>query len=219
MGAGKRADKLLKGGTCKLSIWREGRMKNFTAILEGVAVSIIENVCKRIGLVDIINHLAGNKTHKKNVPPIGERTKLMITNRLTSPTPLYKIKDWFNNNGLEMFYGCKADSFNDDALGRALEKIADNGSLIISKVSLAAADAYNLKFSKLYTDVTSISFEGAYEKSNQIKHGYNRDKRPDLKQLNISLNVDPKSRLPLGFDVYAGNTPDAKIIIPSTRKK
>ena len=143
-------------------------MKNFTAILEGVAVSIIENVCKRIGLVDIINHLAGNKTHKKNVPPIGERTKLMITNRLTSPTPLYKIKDWFNNNGLEMFYGCKADSFNDDALGRALEKIADNGSLIISKVS---------------------------------------------------LNVDPKSRLPLGFDVYAGNTPDAKIIIPSTRKK
>jgi len=35
-------------------------MKNFTAILEGVAVSIIENVCKRIGLVDIINHLAGN---------------------------------------------------------------------------------------------------------------------------------------------------------------
>lgn len=56
-------------------------------------------------------------------------------------------------------------------------------------------------------DVTSTYFEGLARQNKKAAHGYNRDQRPDCKQVCIGLVVTPEG-LPMAYEVFAGNRHD-----------
>jgi transposase len=60
-------------------------------------------------------------------------------------------------------------------------------------------------------DVTSTYFEGQCRGNPLAKRGYSRDSRPDCLQVCIGLVVTEEG-LPLGYEVFAGNTHDSKTI-------
>jgi transposase len=60
-------------------------------------------------------------------------------------------------------------------------------------------------------DVTSAYFEGQCSRNPLAQRGYSRDQRSDCKQVCIALVVT-RSGMPLGYEVYAGNTADVTTV-------
>jgi transposase len=60
-------------------------------------------------------------------------------------------------------------------------------------------------------DITSSYFEGAYEDSDIVKFGYNRDGKRGHEQMVIGLLCGPDG-CPVGVEVFPGNTQDAQTV-------
>ena len=60
-------------------------------------------------------------------------------------------------------------------------------------------------------DITSSYFEGAYEQSDLVTFGYNRDGKRGHEQMVIGL-LCSKEGCPVGVEVFAGNTQDASTV-------
>jgi transposase len=61
-------------------------------------------------------------------------------------------------------------------------------------------------------DITSSYFEGAYEASDIVLFGYNRDGKRGHEQVVLGLLCDERG-CPVGVEVFAGNTQDAQTVI------
>ncbi len=61
-------------------------------------------------------------------------------------------------------------------------------------------------------DITSVYFEGAYEASELVKFGYNRDRKKGREQIVVGLICNAQG-CPIGVEVYAGNTKDETTVI------
>jgi transposase len=70
---------------------------------------------------------------------------------------------------------------------------------------------FDLKYDLLLYDVTSTYFEGEAARNELAKRGYSRDHRPDCKQVCIALVVS-RNGMPLGYEVFAGNTHDSRTV-------
>jgi hypothetical protein len=70
---------------------------------------------------------------------------------------------------------------------------------------------FDLPFDLLLYDVTSTYFEGQCQGNPKAQRGYSRDSRSDCPQVCIGLIVTEEG-IPLGYEVFAGNTHDSKTI-------
>lgn len=161
-------------------------------------------ILRVLGVREAVNTLCSSD----HAVPHGNIVELLVTNRLQAPRPLYKVQDWLAQTALASTLGVQAEQAHDTRLGETLDALYDQREAIWQKVILAAVRHYHLSLDWLHYDITSTYFEGAYEESDLVTFGYSRDKRPDSKQLNISLTT-MQSGLPLAFAVLVGKTADA----------
>jgi len=117
----------------------------------------------------------------------------MVLDTLSGRTPLYRLKEFFQEKDTELMLGSQIDPelFCDHNLGRVLDKIFDTGTqAIFSQLSQNAVKRFDIDSRKVHFDTTSISVYGDYELSQdpfKITYGHSKDHRPDLKQFLISL--------------------------------
>jgi transposase len=107
----------------------------------------------------------------------------------------------------------KVEWFNDDVLGRTLEKLYRAGpEAIFMQITSKAYGEYSGRF--FHNDTTSINLQGEYKQEEgdldavpiEITHGFSKDGRPDLKQVVISLVMSDS--LPVFIKALSGNTSD-----------
>ncbi len=111
--------------------------------------------------------------------------------------------------------GQLAERFNDDRVGRALDRLfkADRAALL-TDIVLTAIKEFELDTSRVHNDSTTVTLTGQYDgykdtKAAKPKYGHNnKDHRPDLKQLLFSLSVAGDGAVPLYFKVWDGNVTD-----------
>jgi len=114
----------------------------------------------------------------------------------------------------------EAGKYNDDRLGRSLDLlfVADRASFL-TEVSAKAIVVHQLETETIHNDSTSVTFLGAYDaddpKAVTITHGYNKDHRPDCKQIVFGLNITEDGHVPLGYQLYDGNHADVTTHIPN----
>lgn len=172
---------------------------------------LISALCDEIKLEDLINGaLAWEPSYWKVSP--GTHIKAMIINILCSRMPLYRISEFFATQDTEQLFGAgyEASAFNDDALGRTLDRLFEAQSWkVYSELSLTVLRTLGLPLNLLHADTTSFSLHGDYtdQEDLRITYGYTKDKRPDLKQIVIGLGVTPQ-RLPVIAKVENGNLDD-----------
>lgn len=136
--------------------------------------------------------------------------QLLVKSVLLQPNALYRIGAWAQNFDPVWM---PAGHFGDDALGRALDRLfqADRASLLTSLI-IQAIQAFRIETAQIHNDSTSVKFSGAYEhqKPNgvQLRRGFSKDHRPDLKQLVYCLSVSADGAVPIHFKSYAGNQSD-----------
>lgn len=184
------------------------------------ALPIVNRFIERMGLESLL---------EKALPPTNSSQKisnakmitLLVRSVLIERNPLYQISEWASIHDPKLIGldGAPANCLNDDRVGRSLDALfdADRASLM-TQVVLRVVSEFDLDLTQLHNDSTSITFTGDYtfeppagaggKKAAAIKHGHNKDHRPDLKQLVFSLSVSRDGAVPIHCKVYDGNTTD-----------
>ena len=72
-------------------------------------------------------------------------------------------------------------------------------------------ELFDLEYDLLLYDVTSTYFEGEAKANPLAQRGYSRDNRGDCKLVCIGLVVS-RCGMPLGYEVFAGNTADSTTV-------
>jgi len=135
---------------------------------------------------------------------------LLVKSLLLKPNALYRIEAWAQTYDPALL---PAQHMGDDALGRALDRLfeCDRASLMTALV-LQAVKAFHIQTDQIHNDSTSVKFCGAYQHQNpkavQLRRGFSKDHRPDLKQLIYCLSVSADGAVPVHFKTYAGNQTD-----------
>ncbi len=146
---------------------------------------------------------------------------IMVANIVCSSRPLYQIEKWAADymDGIAE-NGLNASIYNDDQLARKLDLLykADRNSFM-TELSSNAIDVYLLEMEQMHNDSTSITLIGQYLREHmnavKIKHGFNKDYRPDCKQIVFGLNITADGNVPLSYELFDGNRTDDTTHIPN----
>jgi transposase len=135
---------------------------------------------------------------------------------LSGRSPLYRLEEFFAQHDTELLLGkaLPAQAFNDDTVGRVLDRLYEIGTMKLFTACAVRADPlFGLDKRHVHFDTTSMSVYGDYalpedqEVPFTITHGYSKDKRPDLKPFVLAtLCVD--RAVPLWGKPYDGNASD-----------
>jgi transposase len=145
---------------------------------------------------------------------------LLIANLLLARQPLYALAEWAARR-VPAFLGLLPEhcaGLNDDRVGRALDHLqrADRASLLTALV-LQVVREFHIDLEQFHQDTTTVTFSGQYagqrpatqsERPPRITFGYNKDHRPDLKQLLYSITISADGAVPIHCKIYDGNTSD-----------
>jgi transposase len=132
--------------------------------------------------------------------------------RLCEPSSELRIAETlYERSPLPDLLGVPADRVNDDRLYRTLDRLLPHKAAMEKHLSDRLGTLFELTYDLLLYDVTSTFFEGQSNGNPTAARGYSRDQRPDCKQVNIALVVS-RCGLPLGFEVFAGNTHDCQTV-------
>jgi transposase len=148
---------------------------------------------------------------------------LLVTNLLLARQPLYALAAWTARRVPEHLglQPGQAALLNDDRSGRALDHLqrADRASLLTALV-VRAVRAFAIDLAEFHQDTTTVTFTGEYaaqppaglaRRPPRITFGYNKDHRPDLKQLLYSLTLSADGAVPVHCKLYDGNTTDDQV--------
>jgi transposase len=146
---------------------------------------------------------------------------IMVANIVCASHPLYKIQQWVADytDGLSE-HPINAADYNDDQLAKNLDRLfeADRHSFM-TELSSNAIDTYLLETNQVHNDSTSITFIGEYKNEDpeavKLKYGFNKDHRPDCKQIVFGLNITADGNVPLTFELFDGNRTDDTTHIPN----
>lgn len=142
---------------------------------------------------------------------------LLIHNILTSPNPLYEMKDWLKPLDAEKV-GLTPEEvpfIQDDRVGRALTRFYNSRHKdVFFRLALRAIKIFDLDCSQIHHDTTSVTVAGKYDgwsATELLTYGRNKDHRPDLKQLVLGLNVTADGAIPISYRIYDGNQTDDRL--------
>jgi len=179
------------------------------------AVPVIISLCRTAKIAEIINRMVKWNEDNTKVSP-GLLIEALVVCIMCGRKPLWKVEQFWADQDLALlFQGVDLTSYhqlNDDALGRALDKLAEvDMKELLSSASLALLSAHNLAISSIHLDTTTKSVQGAYENDShdlfKIEYAYGKDHRMDLKKFKIGVAIQEQG-LPVFSELMAGKKPD-----------
>lgn len=147
----------------------------------------------------------------------GQVIEALIANRLTSPSPLWRVGDWAREWAVAEVFGIGPEDLNDDRIARALDAIAPQVEQITGSVGAAAIGAFGVQVSRLHWDMTSISLHGAFDEVDDDfpapRYGHPKDRRPDLKQVQTGLAVSADGGVPIFHRAFDGGAGEVNQVV------
>jgi len=184
------------------------------------ALPIVNYFCRRVGLDEAL---------AAHVPDDDRRLRLaraaalgvVVRNLVIEHEPVYALGEWAApyQPTLLGLGSSDVELLNDDRVGRSLDRLfdADRASLL-TEVVLRAVRSFGIDCAELHNDSTTVTFTGNYRRGDgrprggkataEITFGYNKDHRPDLRQLVWILTVTADGAVPIAHRVVSGNTTD-----------
>jgi transposase len=175
---------------------------------------IVSAYARTLGMVEEVDRLCGSKRGISD----GQIVLALVLDALSGRSPLFRLPQAFAKLDTELLLGeaISAEKLNDDAVGRALDRIFEVGTgKVLSAVALRAVKLFDLDTTHVHHDTTSRTVYGDYdlygeETHNQpfvITFGFSKDHRPDLKQLVHSL-LCVDAGIPINSTCENGNLSD-----------
>ena len=184
------------------------------------ALPVINHFLDRLGLDELWGRYVPPTDRRHGVAP-ATALGVLLRNLLVQRAPVYGLQEWaapLEPAQLRLAPD-ERPRLNDDRVGRALDRLfdADRASLLTAVV-VQAVRAFRVDLEQLHNDSTTVTFAGQYATARGaarrgrptlvITQGYNKDHRPDLKQLLWILTVSADGAVPVHFRACDGNTSD-----------
>jgi transposase len=179
---------------------------------------IVKAYADKIGVVEVINQLVPTEMA---IDP-GTIVLGMILDTLSGRSPLYRLEEFFTHQDTALLLGkgVPPEAFQDDTVGRVLERLYATGTMKVCTACAVRADRV-FGFDKRYVhfDTTSITVYGDYlppeetpeqEVPFRLTYGYSKDKRPDLKQFGFATLCVARA-IPLWGKPEDGNASDKTV--------
>lgn len=125
------------------------------------ALPVIARYCRRLDVAGIVDRAC--PVRDVAIVSHGQVIEALVANRLSAPTPMWRVSDWADAWAVDETFGIPASALNDDRIARALDAIAPECDHIVGSVGARAISAFGIEVSRLHWDMTSISLYGAYE--------------------------------------------------------
>jgi transposase len=184
------------------------------------ALPVVNEVLRRLRLVEIVDRYLPARDARVKIDP-AVVVAVLVCNALLGHRPGYAVGQWAASYDAALFGldGGQRALLTDDRLGRVLDQLfdADRASLLTELV-LLAVEEFDVDTGECHNDSTSITFRGGRPDRGggrrggkavpALKHGHNKDYRPDLPQLLWILTVSADGAVPLLHRVADGNTTD-----------
>jgi len=137
---------------------------------------------------------------------------ILVIARFCEPSSELHIEHtWYRRSALEELLGVPIAKVYTDRLYQGLDLLLLHKAALEKHLKERLGNLFDLKYDLLLYDVTSTYFEGQCPGNPKAKRGYSRDSRSDCLQVCIGLVVTEEG-IPLGYEVFAGNTHDSKTI-------
>ncbi len=137
---------------------------------------------------------------------------ILVLARFCQPSSELHIEHtWYRKSALEELLGVAAAKVYTDRLYEGLDLLLPLKGALEKHLKERLGSLFGLRYDLLLYDVTSTYFEGQCRSNPLARRGYSRDSRPDCLQVCIGLVVTEEG-IPLGYEVFAGNTNDSKTI-------
>jgi transposase len=137
---------------------------------------------------------------------------ILTIGRFCEPSSELHIADtWYRRTALEDLLGVRVEQVHHRRLYEGLDALLPHKEAIEAHLKARLGDLFDLKYDLLLYDITSTYFEGECKRNPMARRGYSRDSRPDCLQVCIGLVVTEEG-IPLGYEVYDGNTHDSTTI-------
>jgi len=164
---------------------------------------------RRLGLHTLLRELI--ESGREEVPWELAACVLSIARFCGQKSELEVAERWYADSALEDLLGVPVGHINDARLYRALDVLHAHKDQLCAHLQARYQSWFGVEFEFLLYDVTSTYFEGQAAGNVKARRGYSRDQRPDCKQVNLGLVVTPEG-LPIGYEVFAGNTADVTTV-------
>jgi transposase len=184
------------------------------------ALPVVNEVLRRLRLVEIADRYLPARDARVKIDP-AVVVAVLVRNVLLGHQPGYAVGQWAASfdPALLGLTGPQAGLLTDDRLAAVLDQLfdADRASLLTELV-LRAIDEFGVDTSQCHNDSTSVTFQGTRPDRGggrrggkavpALKHGHNKDHRPDLPQLLWILTVAADGAVPILHRVVDGNLTD-----------
>lgn len=196
----------------------ETRYKSQTLEHLGLVAAMFDE----LGIGELVDELIPQDFEQRSIT-LGQAMKAMVLNGLGfANRRLYLMPEFFENKPTERLLGegVSPEQINDDALGKALDKLYDFGpSELYSVIASRAARRLQVEPKIGHLDTTSFHVDGRYNSEVEVSEteeaglirltkGYSRDHRDDLNQVVLELIVEHQASLPMLMRPLSGNTSD-----------
>ncbi|MFZ2225565.1 MAG: IS1634 family transposase [Candidatus Deferrimicrobium sp.] len=184
------------------------------------ALPVVNHFLGRIGLEELLERYVPHTDRRCRIAP-SRALGLLLRNILLGRSPVYALEQWAApfDPALLGVAPSQIPLLNDDRVGRSLDRLfsADRASLL-TEIVVRAVREFGIDLTQIHNDSTTITFSGEYAGARgrprrgrptlSITHGFNKDHRPDLKQLLWILTVSADGAVPVHFRACDGNTTD-----------
>ena len=200
-------------------------------------LGLIAGVIDELGLVELLDELfPPHPQNHITTGQVVKAMVLNCLGFLSAP--LYLFSEFFESKPVEHLLGegIEAKHLNDDRLGRVLDQLWSFGlSSLFVRLAMIAVAKFDVSVKQTHLDSSSFAVHGEYlpesnssssantlpatepdiealEESEpvaiEVRRGYSRDHRPDLKQFVTNLCCSRDGGVPLFLEVASGNQSD-----------
>lgn len=137
--------------------------------------------------------------------------QVMVANRLIEPLSEWALIEWAQRTALPELLDIRLSKTTKDRLYRVSDELLKHRKPIETTLRDKTRDLFGLKRSVILYDVTNTHFEGVCAKNPKAKHGKNKQKRNDCRQVAVGMAFD-ENGFPLAHEVFEGNMADTKTL-------
>ena len=104
------------------------------------ALPVVADFGRRLRLREIVDAVCPMREVSTAALTHGQVIEVLVANRLTSPAPLLRVREWAYAWAVPEVFGVAAEALGDDRVGRALDAIAGHLDRIVGSVGAVAID-------------------------------------------------------------------------------
>ena len=178
-------------------------------VYEFGAIAALLAIAKRLDFEAIVErHLP--QGHQQ----VGSARYLLLAsvNRVVAPCSKAQIGHWYEKTVLRRLWGLPSQHFSSQRFWEAMDRMDQQSIATIEEdLARAAVREFGVEVRGLIYDATNFfTYIDTTNSATLPQRGHSKQKRNDLKQVNLALLATADGHVPLLHEPYPGNVPDSK---------